>query len=184
MKQNTRVRKSKLLLKQALLSLMKKKSVNKITIKELCELVGLNRSSFYSNYVDIHELLLDVHMDVFHNMTEVMGDSWKAPFESSYQEQVDSIINILNYFKENYEIIELFLSNNHNNLFEKNLTDYYMNLYQTKNAPYQERYIFLYHSIGSFSLVHQWMLDKSPCLPDELAELICNMSNSASSYYK
>jgi AcrR family transcriptional regulator len=184
MKLDTRIKKSKQLLKKSLLILMKKKSLNKITIKELCELVGLNRSTFYSNYEDINDLLLDVHMEVFHNMSEVMGDSWMTPYETTYEERVASIIKILNYFKENHKIIELFLTNNNNNQFEKHLTDYYMNLYLSKTAPYTERYVFLYHCIGSFSLVHQWLLDKSPCLSEELAELICTMSSSAKTSYK
>jgi AcrR family transcriptional regulator len=184
MEKDARIRKSKSLLKQSLLTLMKKKSFIKITIKELCEYAGLNRSTFYSNYEEINELLLDVHLDVFHEMSASMGDSWKAPYESSYQEHLESIIGILKYYQNNKSIIQLLLSNNYSNLFEKHLTDYYMKLYVQDNATYIDRYIFLYHTIGGFSLVYQWMRDKSPCLPEELAELIYTMSNSAREHMK
>ena len=38
--------------------------------------------------------------------------------------------------------------------------------------------MFLYHSIGSFSLICQWLEERSPCGPEELAELICFMAES------
>lgn len=184
MEENLRIKKSKLALKQALLNLMKKKSFNKITIKELCELAQLNRSTFYANYEDINKLLLEVHTDIFLNMSEVLGESWKTPHEISYEERVGSLIRIINYLEKNKDTFQLLLSNNDENLFEKNLTDYYMNLYITKNASYMDRYIFLYHSIGSFSLIYQWMGDRSPCPIKELAELICTMSGSARAHIK
>lgn len=170
--------KSKLSLKQALLTLMKKKSFNKITIIELCELADLNRSTFYTNYEDINELLFDIHTDLFRSMSEVLGSSRKASSESSYEEYTGKLIKIVKYLEKNKEIFQLLLSNNEDNLFEKNLLDFYMNLYVTENDSYIDRYIFMYHSIGSFSIVSQWLHDKTPCSSEELAKLLCAMTDS------
>lgn len=179
MEQNLKVKKSKLALKQALLILMEKKSFHKISIKELCEMANLDRSTFYANYGDINMLLLDVHNDVFLGMSKSIDRTFRISIETTYEEQVSSLFNIIKYLDNNKDIFMLLLSNNNENLFERHLTDYYMNLLVTKNASYTERYIFLYHSIGSFSLIYQWLLDESPCQPKELAELICKMSDSA-----
>ena len=51
-KSDARVRYTQHALKQALLTLLKEKSVNKITVKEVCELAELNRATFYSHYSD------------------------------------------------------------------------------------------------------------------------------------
>ena len=40
----------------ALISLLKKKSFDYITVSEVCETAGVNRSTFYSNYIDIYDL--------------------------------------------------------------------------------------------------------------------------------
>lgn len=178
MELSTKINKSKLSLKQALLILMKKKSFNKITIKELCKLANLNRSTFYANYGDINELLLDIHTDLFRSMSEVLGGSRKASRESSYEEYTEKLIKIVKYLEENKEIFQLLLSNNEDNLFERNLLDFYMSLYVTENDSYIDRYIFMYHSIGSFSMVSQWLHDKTPCSSEELAKLICAMTDS------
>ena len=49
-KSDARVRYTQHALKQALLTLLKEKSVNKITVKEVCELAELNRAAFLSDY--------------------------------------------------------------------------------------------------------------------------------------
>ena len=56
-KSDARVRYTQHALKQALLTLLKEKSVNKITVKEVCELAELNRATFYSHYSDCFALL-------------------------------------------------------------------------------------------------------------------------------
>ena len=42
---------------QALISLMEKQTFDSITIKALCEKAGINRSTFYSHYQNLTELL-------------------------------------------------------------------------------------------------------------------------------
>ena len=47
MKDNQRVRLTKRLLQDSLIELMKTKTIYKISIKEICELAEVNRSTFY-----------------------------------------------------------------------------------------------------------------------------------------
>ena len=84
MGEDKRIKKSKAALKEALLTLMKKKDFHKISVKELCGLAGLNRSTFYANYRDTDELLLDVHTDIFRQMTETLGDDWMAAYDAPF----------------------------------------------------------------------------------------------------
>lgn len=56
-KNDARVRYTKLVLKNALLKLMQTKPINKITVKEVCELAGLNRATFYAHYGNCFDLL-------------------------------------------------------------------------------------------------------------------------------
>lgn len=182
MELNTKINKSKLSLKQTLLILMVEKSFNKITIKELCKLADLNRSTFYANYTDINELLFDIHTDFFHGISEVLESSRKASQEYDNEEYMGKLTEVIKYLQENKETFQLLLSNNEENLFEKNLLNYYVSLYVKENDSYMERYIFMYHAIGSFSLVSQWLQEETPYSSDKLAKLICEMSSSARKY--
>lgn len=57
MKQDRRVQYTKRMLKESLLSLLKEKPVEKITVKELCERADVNRSTFYVHYGSPQQLL-------------------------------------------------------------------------------------------------------------------------------
>lgn len=177
--QDFRVRRSRRALKQALLVLMKTKNYSRITIKELCETAGLNRSTFYDNYGDIHALLLDIHTDIFDGMLQALNENPSVSSEDPLKNRIRSVTQIIIYLQENMDIFQLLLTNNDDNLFEKHLSAYYMEKYCSKDAGWKECYLFLYHAIGSFTLIHQWIRDKCPCTPQELAEMICVQSENA-----
>ncbi len=52
-----RIRRTKALLTDAFLSLLKTKSFHDITVKELCETADVNRGTFYLHYKDIYEMM-------------------------------------------------------------------------------------------------------------------------------
>lgn len=56
-KTDARVRYTQKVLKDSLLRLLEKKPINKITVKEVCELAELNRATFYAHYTDCFALL-------------------------------------------------------------------------------------------------------------------------------
>mgnify|MGYP003297523651 CR=1 FL=1 len=51
-----RIIKTKESLKNAFFTLKKEKTIEKISVKELCELADINKSTFYIHYTDIHDL--------------------------------------------------------------------------------------------------------------------------------
>ena len=65
MKTDARVKYTKMVLKNALLELMKEKTVNRITVREVCDKAGLNRATFYTHYADCFALLESIENDLF-----------------------------------------------------------------------------------------------------------------------
>ena len=63
-KSDARVRYTKRILKECLLTLLKKRPVNKITVKEVCELAELNRATFYTHYSDCFALMEDIEKEL------------------------------------------------------------------------------------------------------------------------
>lgn len=70
-KYDARVRYTQHVLKESFLKLLAKKPINKITVKEVCELSGLNRSTFYSHYSDCFALMEAIE-------DEILGEFEKA----------------------------------------------------------------------------------------------------------
>lgn len=51
-----RIEKTRYAIKNAFMELRAKKPLEKISVKELCEIANINKSTFYSHYEDIHAL--------------------------------------------------------------------------------------------------------------------------------
>ena len=64
-----RVRKTKALLLKGLTQLMEEKDVNHISVRELTDLVDLNRGTFYLHYRDIFDMVNQVRMNCFNSST-------------------------------------------------------------------------------------------------------------------
>lgn len=56
-KENQRVVLTKRLLREALVSLMEEKEIDRISVSELCALAGINRSTFYKHYGSQYDVL-------------------------------------------------------------------------------------------------------------------------------
>ncbi len=63
-KSDARVRYTQRVLKESFLSLLREKPVNKITVKEVCELAELNRATFYAHYSDCFALMESIEQEI------------------------------------------------------------------------------------------------------------------------
>ena len=63
-KLDARKRYTQMILKQSFLKLLREKPVNKITVKELCELSQINRATFYTHYSDCFALLESIENEL------------------------------------------------------------------------------------------------------------------------
>ena len=70
-KTDARVRYTQRVIKESFLSLLCEKPVNKITVKEVCELAELNRATFYAHYSDCFALLDSIEQELL----DVFGQS-------------------------------------------------------------------------------------------------------------
>ena len=61
---DARVRYTQKVLKESLLKFLKEKPINKITVKEVCELAGLNRATFYAHYSDCFALMDTIEQEL------------------------------------------------------------------------------------------------------------------------
>ena len=65
-----RVRKTRGQLRQGLVRLMREKSIQDITVKELCEKAWINKSTFYAHYTDLYDLSDRVEAGVVKSILE------------------------------------------------------------------------------------------------------------------
>ena len=60
-----RVRKTRALLTQGLIRLMKEKDIKDISVKELSDLVDINRGTFYLHYSDVYDMVAKIEDNLF-----------------------------------------------------------------------------------------------------------------------
>ena len=59
------------LIREAFTGLLKQKPIQSISIKELCEVAGINRGTFYAHYRDIYDLREKIESDMYR---DVLGE--------------------------------------------------------------------------------------------------------------
>ena len=71
--ENRSVRNTKKRLQEALLTLLQKKPINQITVKELTELADVNRGTFYFHYTDVYDMLHKTEDRFFNDFNDVLN---------------------------------------------------------------------------------------------------------------
>lgn len=119
-KENRSVLRTQRLLKDGLTQLLKEKPIQKISVKELTELVNLNRGTFYLHYKDIYDLMEQLENDLLdeflaitaaHSATDMNGH----PFPL--------LLDLFKFLKENQEFAHILLIENRDQLFVDKLKD-------------------------------------------------------------
>lgn len=75
---NRSVRNTKRKLREGLLRLLDEKPINEISVKELTDLVDVNRGTFYFHYQDIYDLLRRTEDDFFEQFDRTLNENQPA----------------------------------------------------------------------------------------------------------
>lgn len=180
-KENQRVRLTKTLLKNSLIDLMHTHSINKITIKELCEHADVNRSTFYLYYTDQYALLNEVESDLLIQVRQRL-------------EKLDSNVSnlhflkeLLTYIKENAEIFNTLLCRQDNIQFQqKFIESSIINLRTNVVLNGSEKvsdYVYCFLTAGCLNMITKWIVADFDMDSNELSELIFRLSDSAVALY-
>lgn len=106
-KTDARVRYTIKALKEALLSLLAAKPINKITVKEVCEKAELNRATFYTHFDDCFDLLESIEADL-------LGDFEKSLRYVDSLEIPSLVAAIYDMIEQNEEVCRVLVFGNKN----------------------------------------------------------------------
>ena len=120
-KTDLRIVKTKKILFNSLLNLMKIKNFEKIKISDICEESLVNRSTFYAHYDDKYELLIDLFEERKLSLLKVFEDNENKAFSKEYLMELLSIL--IDHIEENKEIYSAILANNRNGILIDFLID-------------------------------------------------------------
>lgn len=178
-KEDRRVKITKLLLKKSLIDLLYQKNINKITIKELCEIADLNRSTFYAHYTDAYDLLDNIKDEYMKNIID------EVPMMALKYSDSDMVIkNILNYILDNKKLSKLLLGEKGEVTFQKRLMsivydDLQEMLLKIENvSDEQAKFISSYIITGSIGVLQNWIEDDFHQPVAIVSEVIGNLAKT------
>lgn len=166
---NQRVVLTKKLLKSSLIEMLQTQSIYRISIRELCENAGINRSTFYKYYGNQFDLLNEMEEDLLINIEETL-----ASVEGYDQNVLEQIIS---YLEKDIDFIRLLLNSNVDPEFPKNLMSMAPIQRIIKNQmvdlPEAEQdYYYRFLLFGCYEIVRTWINKEDRESPKAIAELI------------
>lgn len=114
---DARIVKTKKAIKDAFVEIRKEKPIEKITIKELCRVANINKSTFYLHYDDIYSLTASIEKE----FVEQIVDSVFQNKEVSLRNQVVLTRELSMSFVNNVEIMDILFSGNQQGKFATHL---------------------------------------------------------------
>lgn len=172
------------LMDEALLLLLEKKDFEYITVKEICERAGVNRSTFYLHYETMYDLLSESLTFMFSKFTAKYEhiEINKSKIMSCPQNELflitpQYIVPYLEFLRENKKIFMVAIAKPA--FFQMN--SYFDSIYQKVFEPILERfhvepqerkYVLTFYISGMHAIVIEWI--KSGCKEeiDYIADLI------------
>ncbi len=177
-KDNQRVRLTKRLLRESIIKLLGKQTIYDITVSQLCEGAGINRSTFYKYYNNIREIYEEIEQEALEAGASCIA-SVNVHDKGAIIQQVEVL---LSHIRDNSALYTLLLENSADGDFPYKLiegtvgkiTDMH-ELMQGNMHVYAE-YCSLFVVSGSLSIIRKWLSSGMNESPRELAELILNIA--------
>ena len=170
---------TRMVLQDSLIELMKEKPISKITIKELCEKADINRSTFYSHYTDLYDLLHKVENETLSWANEAITNLMGKP---NKQEALRILEGIFQNLIENSNHLQVLMSEQGDIDFQKQVfTLIYeqigVNLSgdEKKSDDAEESY-FIFVVNGSVGLIQHWLKNGLSKSAEEMANIIYNLA--------
>ncbi len=167
--ENQRIRLSKTLLKNALVELLKEKSLEKISIYEICERANINRTTFYKYYYTQHDLLDDVANDFFGVLSAT---------DEYYELNEKNLTQALNVFLEKKDVFLVLV----NSMSDREFSDKFFSLpvvqqqfdvVLPKALPENIKTCFkTFLCQGCYAALRDWINDDDRMPPEQFARVL------------
>ena len=174
MKKDLRVIKTKTHLQEALLQLLNEKTLDKISISELCKLANINRGTFYLHYQDLSELF----GEYFEELTADLRKAYYEPYiltDNKIENLHPDMVRIFHHvekYKDFYKIV----------FDRKTPLMYYYQLFDTIRTYLNEsitldlgedvEYALSFQANAIIGFIIQWIESDFDRTPNELNEIL------------
>ncbi len=149
--QSRRVAMTKKMIKEALITLLDDNDISRISISDVCALADVNRSTFYSHYTGLKEVLTDIEDDIIARLPVV---------ETAERDLRAAMKSMLSFIKENSELIMVMVIKRKDDSFMEKLIisvlSRYEHLSRDENKT-ETRLKYLFCISGIVGIIKEWI---------------------------
>lgn len=184
-KTDARVRYTKMMIRNGFTSLLKEKSLAKVTVTDICARAGINRATFYSHYKDPMDLMESLENELLENIVDIINES----IASGDAELGEILPHILSFIQSEADICLIFTSDLSNTGFVMRclrlIENRFVHAWTTRCGISEELAdeLYLYGAMGSVGLLHKWLNSGCPRSAEYMADLIIKMFNQGASAF-
>ena len=170
--ENQRVRLTKMLLKDALTKFLYDKKIEKVSVSELCERAGINRSTFYKHYGSPYDVLDDIEADFFKAAEEMLT------LEKDEDQGISGICKLLNFLRSEQEKIYVIIMLNADPDFIKRVFDmpalkyFGEKNYDPEFSDRENEYMRIFEYNGGYAVIREWIATGFKEEPEEIERLL------------
>mgnify|MGYP003304279942 CR=1 FL=1 len=172
-----RVKRTKKALYDALLILLKDKTINEITVTELTTKADVNRATFYFYYTDLIDMLHQIQNDAFEAFKNIIQKTTNSV--TTIEGFTEYAERVFSFCKEHEAITRFIITNDVNNQIYTRIREIMLtNIPNTKEIFGEEnpaKFISNYVINAMIGVCIDWMDDGMKIPPRELAELCAHI---------
>ena len=162
-KNNKRRRNSKEKIEKAFVEVLQKSAINEITVSDICKITGLNRSTFYANYMDIYDLADKVRERLENEFSEMFADY-------DYYNERTGALKMFSHIKENQIFYKTYFKLCYDSKHQ-------VAIYDAKRAELEFgnkniKYHIEFFRSGLNAIIKLWLENGCEESPEEMAELL------------
>lgn len=169
-KEDRRVQKTKMVIKTALLDLMKKKDFAQITINDIAEKANINRGTVYFHYEDKYDLLYKVmeqELQELKNVCEPISGTATTVELAIY------FTAVYQFFDDNYDFFSLMLQNGATNhfreMFQTLVLGEMLKISEANNSALNKEFAIHFKVSALVGVVEWWIQEDHTLSVDEMA---------------
>lgn len=145
---NKRYKETEASIQEAFLTLLERKQINDISVKDICNIARISRPSFYSHYDDINDLIIKMEYEKSNHISMILVTH--SPLTNN------NFINYLSYIKENKNFYIAYFKCKNNIQISQHIMQQYITISQRSITP-ALRYHMLFFMAGLKAVVLDWI---------------------------
>ena len=176
-REDRRVRRTKRLLEEGLIQLLKEKPLKAITVRELTNRIDINRGTFYLYYRDIYDMVDKIEEDYFARLMQMIEMHENKPLD----EMTAKIIGDLMSFIQNNKDICQILAGDHgdisfirkcNSVIREKCWKEWQKRWKTEESVFGYEYSF--GTFGIWGIIRAWLENDCRESAEQIAILTTN----------